>query len=508
MSVGTRTLKRTQSICPTCLQVIPARIFCDENGRVRIGKTCPKHGYCEDSYTYSDLDSYRWAELYEHPGVRLQGSSLGEETDYSRDYGLCSQNRSPTVVAVIDVTNRCNLKCPVCFANAGSSGRVYEPTREQIEEILTRLWTNNSSPPLLLQFSGGEPTLRDDLPELIVMARKIGFEHVEVDTNGVRMAADFEFMKRCREAGMSKVYLQFDGVDDDVYRKCRGIPLMPVKKKVIENARLLRQNIVLAVTLIRGVNDRYVGEIIKFAMANSDVVTHVVFQPISIIGRADAQSREAMRINTSELLKLLETQTKGLIKASDFRPLTALIPVFKTLWALKGKRYATPSIAPTCGVVAFLIQMKKGEWIPVTQLADLDRLFKAMGKNGEHRRGEWLLGRIEAITALRHVKINFFKMLWLISKKDIISALKRYMGNVITIVCMHFMDPYNFDFNRVKRCAVHYGLPDGTIRSFCAYNIFHRKEIERKFSIPYNLWLKQSSNNDVSMLEVKQIGNN
>jgi len=191
MSVGTRTLKRTQSICPTCLQVIPARIFCDENGRVRIGKTCPKHGYCEDSYTYSDLDSYRWAELYEHPGVRLQGSSLGEETDYSRDYGLCSQNRSPTVVAVIDVTNRCNLKCPVCFANAGSSGRVYEPTREQIEEILTRLWTNNSSPPLLLQFSGGEPTLRDDLPELIVMARKIGFEHVEVDTNGVRMAAGF-----------------------------------------------------------------------------------------------------------------------------------------------------------------------------------------------------------------------------------------------------------------------------------------------------------------------------
>lgn len=494
MRVETRLLKYTWSYCPTCLQAISAKIFCDENGRVRIGKVCPKHGYYEDSYTFSDLDSYRWAELYEHPKARLQSSPLDEGTNYPHDCGLCRQDGPPTVVAVVDVTNRCNLRCPVCFANAASSGRVYEPTREQIREILTRLWTNSSSPPFLLQFSGGEPTLRDDLPELITMAREIGFEHVEVNTNGVRMAADVEFMKRCKEAGMSEVYLQFDGVDDDVYRKCRGLPLLSLKKKVVENARLLHQNIVLAVTLIRGVNDHEVGEIVNFAMANSDVVTHVVFQPVSMIGRIDAQSREAMRINTSELLKLLETQTKGLVKALDFRPIPALIPVFKALRALKGKCYATPAIAPACGVVTFLIQVKNGEWTPVTKLANVDKFFKAMGKTGEGRRGGWLLARIEAIAALRHVKINFLRMLWLISKKDTLSALKKYMGNVITIVCMHFMDAYNFDLDRVKRCGVHYGLPDGTIRSFCAYNILYRKGIEAKFSIPYNLWLKRSSN--------------
>lgn len=492
-SVQVQILRNTESLCPECLKVVPAQIFIDESNRVKIGKTCSEHGYFEDTYTFSDPDLYRWAEGYAYEGVKPENPRTETLRGCPYDCGVCPQHRSQTVLAIVDVTNRCNLRCPICFANAAAAGYVYEPTMEQIEEILKNLRATRPVPPPALQFSGGEPTVRDDLPELIAMAKRLGFEHVEVNTNGIRFAGDVDYMKRCLMEGMDTVYLQFDGLDDEIYKRSRGVPLTKVKLKVLENARRIGlESIVLVVTLVKGFNDHQLGDIVRFAMENSDVVRCVNVQPVSITGRIDRESREAMRINTTDFMKLLESQTDGLIKASDFRPVPSVIPVSRAVGALKGKRYVEFSTAPWCGVATFMIQRDDKSWLPITRLADVDRFFQAMLKAAEDaEKGRRFSAKMRILASLRYVKTGFIReVLWPVLRDGSYDALGGFMRRILMIGCMHFMDPYNFDLQRVQRCTIHYGLPDGTIRPFCSYNTLHRRSVEAEFSISYEEWLR------------------
>ncbi|MQY61895.1 radical SAM protein, partial [archaeon] len=123
-------------------------------------------------------------------------------------------------------------------------------------------------PPPALQFSGGEPTIRKDLFELVKKAKELGFHHVEVNTNGLLLAQSVDFCRGLLESGVSTVYLQFDGLTSDVYKFTRGVDLLDVKMKAIENCREAGLSIVLVVTLIKGVNDHQIGDIIRFAIKN------------------------------------------------------------------------------------------------------------------------------------------------------------------------------------------------------------------------------------------------
>ncbi|HID17654.1 TPA: radical SAM protein [Candidatus Bathyarchaeota archaeon] len=480
-----RILRETKSICPTCFKAIPAKIFVDEKETVRMGKTCPEHGYFEDTYTFSKLDDYLWAERYARKGTKIENPRTETSRGCPYDCGLCPQHESHTVLAIIDVTNRCNLRCPICFANAAAAGYVYQPSKEQIREIMVNLRANRPVAPPALQLSGGEPTVREDLPELIRMAKELGFSHVEVNTNGIRFARDVKFFEECLKAGMSTVYLQFDGLKDGIYEEVRGVPLMETKLKVLENARKIGlESIVLVVTLVRGFNDDQLGDILRFAMKNSDVVRCINVQPVSITGRIDKEVREKMRINTSDFMELLEKQSNGLVKASDFKPVPCVIPIAKAVGLLRGKHYVEFSTAPWCGVATFLVKTDGG-WIPITRLANVDKFFEAMeGVAKEASRGRNFMAKLRLLTSLRHVKAKLIKeVLWPILKEGSYDSLANFMRRILMIGCMHFMDPYNFDLDRVQRCTIHYGLPDGTIRPFCSYNSIHRAELERKLSV-------------------------
>ncbi|MEM1550605.1 MAG: radical SAM protein, partial [Candidatus Bathyarchaeia archaeon] len=215
-----RELKHTKSICPECLKVLDAVVF-EENNIVYIKKECPEHGFFQDIY-WSDYDLYERAKQFDFVGNGLENPRTTIKNDCPYDCGICPQHKSHTALAIIDVTNRCNLRCPVCFATAGTAGYVYEPTIEDIKNMLINLRNNRPVPADALQLSGGEPTVRGDLPEIIKMAKEIGFKHVEVNTNGLRMASDPDFCRTLEEAGISTVYLQFDGVTPDVYKFTRG----------------------------------------------------------------------------------------------------------------------------------------------------------------------------------------------------------------------------------------------------------------------------------------------
>ncbi len=163
--------------------------------------------------------------------------------------------------------------------------------------------------------------MREDLPELIKMAKELGFHHVEINSNGIRMAESVEYCKTLKEAGTSAVYLQFDGVTPEPYKVARGFDLLPIKKRALQNLKEAGfRSVVLVPVLVGGVNTNQVGDIIRFAIENLDVVRCVNFQPVAITGRINTKEREQMRVTIPDLMHLANEQTNGLIKESDWFP--------------------------------------------------------------------------------------------------------------------------------------------------------------------------------------------
>ena len=190
----------------------------------------------------------------------------------------------PPKAVTIALTNRCNLNCPICFANANAAGYLYEPTFEQVTAMLQSLRDLRPTPAPAVQFSGGEPTLHPRFHDIINQAARMGFSNIQIATNGLKMA-DYNFARRSRDAGLHTIYLQFDAVTDEVLRKMRGEGILETKLQTIENARKLNLRVVLTPTIVKGINDHQVGDIVRFAIANADVVTGVSFQPVCFTGR-------------------------------------------------------------------------------------------------------------------------------------------------------------------------------------------------------------------------------
>jgi uncharacterized radical SAM superfamily Fe-S cluster-containing enzyme len=484
-------IKETKSICPECLKVLDATIFEDDN-KVYIKKECPKHGFFQELY-WSDYGQYLRVEKFRCDGDGLKNPRTKTVNGCPYDCGICPQHKSHTALAIIDITNRCNLKCPVCFANAAAAGYVYEPTKEEIIGMLKNLRGNEPVPATALQFSGGEPTVRDDLFELIRAAKELGFRHVEVNTNGIRLAQSVDYCRSLKEVGMSTVYLQFDGLTSEVYKFTRGIDLLDVKLKAIENCRKAGiQSIVLVVTLVKGVNDSQLGDIIRFAVQNFDVVRCVNVQPVSLCGRLPQQEREKMRITIPDFMRLVEEQTNGKIKVSDFYPVPTVVPVSKAVGALKDKRYVEFTAHPHCGMATYIF-VENGEIIPITRYGDVDKFIGTM-KNvyKDAAKGSKNRAKLRLVGALRYIKFSFLrKYVWRVLKEGSYEALGDLQRKSILVSAMHFMDPYNFDLERVQRCVIHYAVPDGRIIPFCTMNSIHRPEIEKRLGTPIKEWQKR-----------------
>lgn len=479
-------LKKTTSVCPEDLKLLEAELW-EIDGQVIMKKTCPEHGSFEDVY-WSDYEEYVRAEKCRDDGAGMtQPRKTG--LDCPQGCGICQRHTTRTTLMVIDVTNRCNLKCPICFAAAQSGEQVYEPTMDQLTGIVE--YAQRMNQPNIVQGilnSGGEPTLREDLLDILRMERDHGIDYIVIATNGLRLAADIEYFKRVRDLEVY-IYLQFDGVTPDPYRKTRGRDLWSVKQQVIENARRIGYDkVVLVATVVKGVNDDQVGAMVRYVAANSDVIRHIVFQPVSFSGRIDRTRLREMRITTPDVVRLLEEQMQGELKKGDFFTLTMTETLAKMV--TKGGRHREFCIHPHCGVVA-LASLEKGRLVPISRFIDNDKLYSRMRRAfeaGKSRRGiTW-----DLITGfILHVKPGFWLRLlpvlktW--SRKSGRAMVDDWMRhNWVSIGIMQFMDPYNFDIDRVRRCCLHYGVPDrktgARLIPFCAMNNFHRPSVEREFA--------------------------
>ena len=323
-------IKTTKSLCPECGAVLPAEII-EEDNKIWIVRTCPEHGPYKALY-WSDADMYRRYEQYNSEGTGVENpQKTASIEECPTACGLCNNHKSTTLLANIDLTNRCNLNCEFCFANARACGYVYEPTFDEIVSMLEMLRNEKPCPAPAVQFSGGEPTMRDDLVELIKKARDMGFNQVQLATNGIKLARDPEYVKKLKKAGLSTVYLHFDGVTKETN------PFINLSKKVIENCSVCGQGIVLVPTVINGQNDHEVGDIIRFAADNIDVVRGINFQPIAFTGAASEDNIHKERVTIPDLLQRIENQTDGIIKKDFFYPVPSVVPISRLIEKYSGK---------------------------------------------------------------------------------------------------------------------------------------------------------------------------
>jgi tetraether lipid synthase len=492
------SMRLTRSVCPECKKVIAASIF-EENGKIIIGKQCPDHGNFRDVY-WSDAKIYRKFENYSYTGLGVSNFQSPSSLNCPLDCGICNLHETGTLLANIDVTNRCNLQCPVCFANARIKGFVCEPSFEEIRKMMKTLRDEKPIPCCAIQFSGGEPTIREDLPEIIELAEELGFAQIQIASNGIRLAKSIKYCERLRDATLRTIYLSFDGVTPEPYIENEGFNSLPLKKKAIENCRNFGpESVVLVPTLAKGVNDSQVGGIIRFAADNLDIIKGVNFQPIAFTGRIDQSQREKMRITIPDVIKLAEEQTNGEIPSDAWYPVSFVVPICRFLSAMRQIPLPELTAHPHCGAATYVF-FEEGHFIPITDFLDVEGFTEFLKDVTPE-----ITGKVSRVITLAKVmkqvpryfdkekapkSVDAVRMILDVLKKGNMDNTSRFHRNTLFIGAMHFQDLYNIDLERVKKCGVHYAIPDGRIIPFCTYNIFHRDSVESKFSAPYVLECK------------------
>jgi uncharacterized radical SAM superfamily Fe-S cluster-containing enzyme len=502
--------KTVETLCPECARTILGRVY-EWRGDVHMEKTCPEHGYvrdrlCTNSALWLKLQlwSFREGRGVENP--RVEGAR-----SCPASCGLCSMHQSHTMLGQIDLTNRCNLSCPICFANANARGYVAEPAFPDVVALLEQLRAYRPVPASAVQFTGGEPTLHPDFLAVVAKARALGFSHVQAASNGIRFAEP-GFAQAAAAAGLHTVYLQFDGLDDRVHERTRGRPLLEVKRRAIERIHAAGMKVCLVPTVVKGLNDDQVGEILRFAVEHVHVVSGIAFQPVSFTGRIDAAERAARRYTLGDLANDLAA-TGVVDPMRDFYPLAVIAPLSRLVAAFTGDPKITATSHPACSAGAYLVVDRHGNAVPITRFLDVEGLFEEMDALAAKVEGSWLRAlqklRVPALFA-RHfrregapdgltVRSFLHALRGMTDKRVGRGKAGERTYRTLLAAGMHFQDRFNFDVERVKRCVIHYSTPEGMF-PFCAYNCgpVHRTWVERKHAIPIAAWRARSGRPDAA----------
>lgn len=491
-----RRLPRTvETLCPECGAIMLGRYFV-QNGAVYIEKSCPEHGYVRDCINSDALlySKAAWWSYDEQPGQKFPQVAGGKSCP--SDCGLCNQHLSGSVLAQIDLTNRCNMRCPVCFANAGVTGFVCEPDYDQIVRQLQALRNLRPIPCTAIQFTGGEPTIHPDFLRIVATARDMGFSHIQIATNGITMS-DLDFARRCHEAGLHTLYLQFDGVGEEPYRHTRNYKGIWARKvATIENCRKLGMKVCLVPTLLKGINDDQVGEIFRFAVANIDTVSAISYQPVSFTGRISEAERAQRRYTLGDLAHDI-AKASGASPLRDMFPLSIVMPLSQILEAMTGTPKIRPSCHTDCAFGSYFLVSAEGKAYPFPQVINVEGMFTEMNQLAAKiaRRGQanWL-DRLALVRLFkRHFNAKaappdltvtrFIRSLQgLVDKRLGRGQGEKHTYKTLLCAGMHFQDRYNFDVERAKRCVILYSTPAGVF-PFCTYNCGpeYRPVVEKDF---------------------------
>ena len=489
-----KELEKIKSVCPSCYQQgliekIDAKIV-EEKGKVWIIKKCKKHGSFKDIY-FGDYKIYKKWMKYKIDGT----NSPDVKTKILDSPSLYDIHKSQTVLTNLLVTNRCDLRCSYCFMNAGASGVVYEPSLEQIRKLMIQARNEQPMGSKAIQITGGEPTIREDLFEIIRIAKEVGFSHVQVNTNGLKLADSIDYCKKLKEEKVNTIYMSFDGVTK------KTTPWIEQNKKAIKNLREINLKLVLVPVLIGGKNIHETGKIVKFALENMDIIRGVNFQPISFCGKATKikdEMREKQRVDYVRMMEELEKEFNGAISRDDFYPVPFVFPVSKIIELLRGETQVEFTAHPGCGGATYLF-MDNGKPLPITRFIDVEGLLNFIDKESEIK-GPLKKLRI-ASSFLRNIDkfVDYNKAPQGFNLKKILKdaaiggsydSLRGFHYKSLFIGSMWFQDAFNLNIDRLQRCVIHYTTLEGIV-PFCSYNgLGIGDKIRKKHSIPIKEWEK------------------
>ena len=293
----------TMSLCPECLRRVDAKIVFEDGG-VYMLKRCPEHGTSKVLIA-DDIAYYKNIRNYNKPSEMPHRFNTQTHYGCPYDCGLCPDHEQHSCLTVVEVTDRCNLACPTCYAGSSPTyGR--HRTLDEVKAMLDAVVANEKEPDVV-QISGGEPTIHPQFFEILDYAKSLPIKHLMLNTNGVKIAKDFAFAERLATyAPDFEVYLQFDSFRNEVLQSMRGADLTKVREQALGHLNQLNLATTLVVTVQKNLNDDEIGKTIDFALQQR-CVRGVTLQPTQIAGRLDNFNHQTDRITLTEVRrKILE----------------------------------------------------------------------------------------------------------------------------------------------------------------------------------------------------------
>lgn len=440
----------TISLCPTCLKRIDAKIVF-EDGNVHMMKRCPEHGNSKVIIA-DDIAYYKNIRNYNKPSETPYKFNTKTHFGCPYDCGLCPDHEQHSCLTIIEITDRCNLSCPTCYAGSSPThGR--HRTFTEVKKMLDTIVENEKEPDVV-QISGGEPTLHPQFFEILDYAKTLPIKHIMVNTNGIEIARDFEFAKRLKTYSPDfEIYLQFDSFKEEALVSLRGANLEKIRQKAIENLNKLNLSTTLVVTLQKGLNDDEIGKIIEFAL-KQECIRGVTFQPTQIAGRLENFNHETDRITLTEVRRKILEQTE------IFTP-DDLIPV---------------PCNPDALVMGYVLKVA-GNNIPLTRYINPTDLLDNSKNTIVYEQDEALQRKMfEIFSTGTSTDVASSKLHSLLCCLPFVEAPNLGYDNLFRIIIMQFIDAYNFDVRAIKKSCVHIVNKDNKIIPFETMNLFYRDD--------------------------------
>lgn len=438
---------QTQSLCETCLAVVPAKIVF-QDGCVYYLKRCPEHGQ-QKTLISTDVDYFLRCKQYLKPGDMPHRFQTRIERGCPHDCGLCPDHEQHSCLAIFDIIDECNMQCPICYAvSAPNQGNA--KSMDEIQSMLDTLLDSELEPDLV-QISGGEPTLHPQIISIIELLHQSPVRHLMLNTNGIRIARDPGFVEALAEFRTGfEVYLQFDSLNSKALKNIRGIDATRTRLDALEQLEKHRISTNLVCTVKGGVNDQEVDRIVEFAR-QWRCIRGVTFQPVQGAGRTEDFSK-ADRITLADIRRTI-VEGDNPFTDKDMVPLPCHPENISIGYALRNEQ----TLVPVSGLL--------------TREALLENSSNTITfeKNPELKAAFMQAFSLDSCS--ESVADNLQALLCCLPQID---APELSYENVFRIVIMSFMDAYDFCIASVKRSCVHFVSTDGKIYPFDTYNLFYR----------------------------------
>lgn len=433
-----------------------------DGDRVLLRRRCPEHGW-ETSLLADDAAYYREArEEWIKPGQLPQRFGTAIEHGCPYDCGLCPDHEQHSCVAIVEITDHCNLRCPICYAGSGPERQGYR-SLEVVEAMLDAVVAAEGEPDVV-QISGGEPTLHPEFFAIVDAARARPIKHLMINTNGVRLASEAGFAERLAACGPGlEIYLQFDSFEADALRTLRGADLRAIRLRAVERCNALGLSVTLVVTVQRGVNDHELGRIVDWAL-EQPAVRGVTLQPVQHAGRAEGYDPALHRLTLTEVRRRLLEQ------CDVFQP-ADVVPV---------------PCHPDSLAMAYALKLDQGP-VALSGLVPRETLLGGARATIAFERDPAVRGQVEALFSAGHSPESSAASL-----ADLLCCLPKGVvpegwgyERLFRVLIVQFMDVWSFDVRSVKRSCVHFVHPDdGRMIPFDTYNLLYRGELEKELLDP------------------------